>query len=149
MLSAICVIIILCILDYELVNFKECYVGSSCPTSKCPKCHDDKDDTFRRMEPNQFATELWALKKKMKGRRHTPEMMKLHKLLRAIAVTKAIKKTKLIPNEMKKNTKKLNTIKTKVKTKSSLFARILKKETVFIDGKLMMKIVKGNTIANQ
>lgn len=131
-----------------------------CPTLKCPKCEKDsekkpdnfrransKDIIYRRMVQNQFATDLSALKKQMKGRRHTPEIMKLHKLLLKMAITKAITKavktTKSMPTEQKNNTKKgLNTIQSKAKTKNSLFTRILKKETVIVDGKLMIKIVK-------
>lgn len=102
------------------------------------------------MVQNQFASELWALEKKMKGRRHTPEILKLHKLLRKMAITEAVQTTKPIPSEIKyKITKRLNTIKTKSIAKSIMFTRIIKKETVLIDGKLMMKIVKGTTIASQ
>lgn len=156
----------LCILDYEIVNNKECVAASTrCISTECPKCrnetrrniipnqirrYNNKENIFKRMTQNQFAAELWALKKEMKGRRHTPEIMKLHKLLRKMTVTQATVKSKVNKSEIKKkNNKKQNTIKGKARTESNLFTRIIKKETVYVDGKLVMKIVKGTTIANK
>lgn len=132
-----------------MVNYKECFVGTT-----IPKCVHDNMTTmhhfFRRMERQKIATELWALKKKMNGRRYTPEIMKLHNLLRKMTVSKATKTTKAMLSQIKRNTKKgLNTITTKSKPESNFTTWIIKKETVRIDGKLMMKIVKGITMANQ
>lgn len=80
------------------------------------------------MAQEQFDMELPVIKKKMKGRRYTPEIMKLNKLLHKMTVTKVIYKTNPNPNKRKTTTKKeLNTVKTKAKTKIGLYTRIIKK----------------------
>lgn len=139
------------ILDYEVVNYKECLVGPTmCEHDYTTTPTTTVESYFRRMGRQNIAMELLALKKKMNGRRYTPEIMKLHQLLRKMTVTKTTKTTKAMLSQIKKNTKKrLNTITTKSKPESNFTTWIIKKETVRIDGKLMMKIVKGITMSNQ
>lgn len=128
-----------------------------CSTTTCPKCHTEEttaasfrragQDNFRIYDikkinlrsagQKQFAKELEALQKKLKGRRYTPEIMKLRKMFEKMSATDVTTKTNPTERKIKTN------------TKSNLFTRIIKKETIFVNGKLMMKIVKGITKVNQ